>query len=66
MTYEQCRVVADEESDRLKIIFSDDQRPDDQLKDKLKKNTFRWSPRSQAWQRKLTMNAYRAAKAIFE
>ncbi|MEC1666389.1 hypothetical protein [Bacillus mojavensis] len=66
LTYEQCHVVADEENDRLKIIFSDDQRPDDQLKGKLKKNAFRWSPRSQAWQRKLTMNAYRAAKSIFE
>ena len=50
-------------ADRLQILF--DEKPDDETRQKLKERGFRWSPRYNAWQRKLTDNAmYDARRAL--
>lgn len=48
-------IVRNLEADRLQILF--DEKPDDETRQKLKGRGFRWSPRYNAWQRKLTDNA---------
>ena len=53
-------IVRNTEADRLQIIF--DEKPDDQQREALKQNGFRWSPRYSAWQRQLTRNAEIAAR----
>lgn len=53
-------IVRNTEADRLQIIF--DEKPDDQQREALKQNGFRWSPRYGAWQRQLTRNAEIAAR----
>lgn len=54
------QIVRNAEQNRLQIIF--DGKPDDDTRQALKQNGFRWSPRSSAWQRQLTDNAERAAR----
>ena len=56
------RVVRNAEQNRLQLIF--DGKPDDQTRQLLKSNGFRWSPRNQAWQRQLTSNAEYALRQI--
>lgn len=53
-------IVRNTEADRLQIIF--DEKPDDEQREALKQNGFRWSPRYGAWQRQLTQNAEIAAR----
>lgn len=53
-------IVRNLEADRLQIIF--DEKPDDEQREALKQNGFRWSPRYGAWQRQLTRNAEIAAR----
>lgn len=53
-------IVRNLEADRLQIIF--DEKPDEEMRAKLKSNGFRWSPRFGAWQRQLTQNAESAAR----
>jgi hypothetical protein len=48
-------IVENTDIDRLQIIFED--KPEHEIRQELKKNGFRWSPRESAWQRKLTNNA---------
>lgn len=48
-------VVENLQEDRLQIIFND--KPNEAVRDLLKKNAFKWSPRFSAWQRQLTPNA---------
>lgn len=55
-------IVRNLEQDRLQIIFDD--KPDEEMRSKLKSNGFRWSPRNQAWQRQLTDNAEHAARHV--
>ena len=55
-------IVRNLEADRLQIIF--DEKPDEEMRSKLKSNGFRWSPRFGAWQRQLTDNAERAARRV--
>ena len=44
---------------------NNDEKPDDETRQKLKERGFRWSPRYNAWQRKLTDNAmYDARRAL--
>ena len=47
---------------RLQLFFED--KPDGKIRDELKANGFRWSPKALAWQRQLTSNAIYAADAI--
>lgn len=56
------RAIPNKEENRLQLIFDD--KPDDDTRDALKRNGFRWSPRFKAWQRQLNTNAIRAAKRL--
>ena len=47
---------------RLQLFFED--KPDGKIRDELKANGFRWSPKASAWQRQLNSNAIYAADAI--
>ena len=55
-------IIRNLEDDRLQIIF--DEKPDEETRNKLKSNGFRWSPRNKAWQRQLTQNAEYALKRL--
>lgn len=54
------QIVRNAEQNRLQIIF--DGKADEDTRQALKQNGFRWSPRNSAWQRQLTDNAERAAR----
>lgn len=56
------KAVPNKAANRLQLIF--DGKPDDETRDALKRNGFRWSPRFGAWQRQLSGNAIRAAKRL--
>lgn len=58
------RVVENTEIMRLQIFF--DGKPETNVRDVLKSNGFRWSPRNGCWQRQLTDNAKYALKRILE
>ena len=58
------KVVRNAEQNRLQLIF--DGKPDEQTRQLLKSNGFRWSPRNQAWQRQLTNNAEYALRSVIE
>lgn len=60
--YDGFQLIRNAAENRLQIIF--DEIPDPDMREKLKSNGFRWSPRNQAWQRQLTENAERAARSI--
>ena len=47
---------------RLQLFFDD--KPDGKIRDELKTNGFRWSPKASAWQRQLNSNAIYAADAV--
>lgn len=55
-------IVRNLEQNRLQIVFDD--KPDEALREKLKGEAFRWSPKNNAWQRQLTQNAERAARRV--
>lgn len=55
-------VEIDEAENRLRIYH--DEKPAQEVLDKLKLNGFRWSPRNGAWQRQITPAAMRAARRI--
>ena len=54
------KVVKNTELMRLQLIFTD--KPNDEVRTILKKNSFRWSPKNNAWQRQLTENGMFALK----
>lgn len=56
------KVEANGQKNRLQIFFDD--KPDIDIRTKLKSNGFRWSPNAEAWQRQLTKNAIYTAKHI--
>lgn len=56
------RVVENTEIMRLQIFF--DGKPDLKIRDVLKGNGFRWSPKNGCWQRQLTNNARYALKEV--
>ena len=56
------RVVANSENNRLQIFF--DEKPDEEVRQALKGQGFRWARSEGAWQRQLTDNAIYAAKQI--
>ena len=60
--FEGGKVEANTTDNRLQIFF--DEKPDAAIREELKGNGFRWSPRAGAWQRQLTDNAYYAANHI--
>ncbi|MDO4649907.1 MAG: hypothetical protein Q4B26_14805 [Eubacteriales bacterium] len=58
------KVVENTEIMRLQLIF--DGKPESEVRDILKKNGFRWSPRNDAWQRQLTDNARYSMKMVLK
>jgi hypothetical protein len=54
------RVEANADDNRLQVFF--DEKPDEEKRDAMKRNGFRWAPSVGAWQRQLTRNAVYAAK----
>ena len=52
--YDGFSVEEDPEAMRIKLIF--EEKPSAEVRDVLKKNGFRWSPRANAWQTQLTNN----------
>lgn len=58
------KVVENAEAMRVQLIF--DEKPDDETRELLKANGFRWSPRFSAWQRQLTQNGIRATQKVLE
>lgn len=54
------RVEANADENRLQVFF--DEKPDDEKRDVMKRNGFRWAPSAGAWQRQLTRNAIYSAK----
>lgn len=65
---EFCRIVENTEAMRIQLFF--DGKPDEKVRDILKSNGFKWSPRNECWQRQLTANGKwaceRALKQIRE
>lgn len=56
-------IIQNADLNRLQIIFPD--KPDEEMRSKLKANGFKWAPSQGAWQRQLTDNATAAVKRIF-
>ena len=59
---ELFKVVKNTKLMRLQLIFTD--KPNDEVRTILKKNSFRWSPKNNAWQRQLTENGMFALKRV--
>lgn len=58
-------VIEDPEAMRIKLLFED--KPSEKIRNILKKNGFRWSPRANAWQTQLTNNGrYRLERVLKE
>ena len=55
-------VEMNREDNRLQIFF--EEKPDEQTRETLKENGFRWSPKAGAWQRQLNDNAIYAADRL--
>ncbi|MBN1076019.1 hypothetical protein DVV91_16990 [Clostridium botulinum] len=58
------KIIDNVEANRLQIIFND--KPNEDIRKKLKSNGFRWSPSNNAWQRYRGSEAERKAKIIIE
>ncbi len=56
------QIVTNEDVNRVQILF--DEKPDADMRSKLKRNGFRWSPSESAWQTLRTPAALRCAKRI--
>ena len=61
---ELFKVIKNTEIMRLQLIF--DGKPSDEVREVLKKNGFKWSPKNGAWQRQLTDNAICSLKRVTE
>ena len=62
ITFEGGEIVRNAVENRLQILFDDI--PEPELREALKSNGFRWSPKNKAWQRQLTANAESAARRV--
>lgn len=60
--FNRITVIQNIELNRLQLIF--DKKPDEEVRETLKKNGFKWSARNSAWQRQLTENALRCFERI--
>lgn len=61
---EGFRIERNNRLDRIMIFF--DEIPSQEMRDKLKSAAWKWSPKNQAWQRKITNNAIYSVKRIME
>ncbi len=55
-----------ENTDIMRIQFEFDGKPDDSIRDILKRRGFRWSPKQGRWQRQLTENGKYAAQKVVQ
>jgi len=62
--YEGANIKENIPQKRVQIFF--DEIPDSVMRTRLKKKGFKWSPKNKAWQRKLTTQAYQAAKDVMK
>lgn len=62
--FNEGEVRFDKEDNRVKIFF--DTKPDEDIRNELKSHAFRWSPRNECWQRKLTRDAIYMTKRMFK
>ena len=60
--FEGGQVKVNKEANRIQIFF--DGKPAEDVRDQMKANAFKWSPKESAWQRQLNDNAYRAMDNI--
>ena len=58
------RIVENAETMRIQLLF--DEKPNEEVRDILKSNGFRWSPSAGAWQRLLNGNGKFAAKYVIQ
>ena len=61
---EHYKLVENTEIMRIQFLF--DGKPEAEVRDVLKSNGFKWSPKNSAWQRQLTNNGKYAAKRVEE
>ena len=61
---EGLKVVENTEAMRIQLIFDD--KPSAEVREVLKSNGFRWSPRFSAWQRHLNSNGKYAVEKVLE
>lgn len=61
---ELFKVIKNTEIMRLQLIF--DSKPNDEVRNILKRNAFKWSPKNNAWQRQLTNNAVHSLKIMID
>ena len=59
-----CKVVENADIMRLQLFFED--KPEDKVRDILKGNEFKWSPKNGCWQRQLTANAKYALSRVIK
>ena len=64
MEKEGLRLEENHDAARVQLFF--DGKPDEETRNRLKDNGFRWSPRFSAWQRQNTPNGMRVAKMLFD
>ena len=57
-------VIENAEAMRIQLIF--DGKPSEEIRDVLKSNGYKWSPKYGAWQRQLTDNGKRVTKTVLE
>lgn len=57
-----ARIIENVEANRVQIFFAD--KPPAEMRDKLKKHGFRWSPNAGAWQRHLNNAARHAVNCV--
>jgi hypothetical protein len=62
--YDGVEVVNNHDEERLQLVF--DKKPNDELRNELKAEGWRWSPSSSAWQRKNTPQAGWSAERILD
>jgi len=58
------RIEENAQDNRLRLYF--DGKPSEEVRNDLKANAFKWSPKAGAWQRQLTNNARYAARQILQ
>lgn len=61
---EHFKVVENTEMMRLQLFF--DGKPDAKIREAVKHNGFKWSPKNQCWQRQLTNNARYSLRCLIE
>ncbi|MEX0446596.1 hypothetical protein ABLA85_10755, partial [Xenorhabdus sp. SGI246] len=62
--YENFTFSIDKEDNRVKFIFPDDKRPNDEVKSLLRNYSFKWSSTRNAYVRKITINGLNGGRYL--